>query len=320
MRHVARRRRYRARVLAGLALFALTGCNVILGIHEPSDQVLDAGGGGAGAPASPTALLRAAWPMPNPAASGTNHPQSYRAEGGAVTNRVTQLVWQQAVDEQTFTQPEAAAYCDALELAGMRFRLPFRIELLSLVDFTNPSPAIDAEAFPGTPADPFWTDSRLVGAGSTVWLVDFGASTGYSSSSDVGLQNRVRCVAGGGGVAGRLESRPDSVLDTGTVLEWQRAATAQLQAFAEAREYCAALELLGGGFRLPTLKELHTLVDETRADPAIDRDAFPDAQTADHWTSSPVAGAEGQVWTVNFQFGFDRAQAADSLQRVRCVR
>jgi hypothetical protein len=49
------------------------------------------------------------------------------------------------------------------------------------------------------------------------------------------------------------------------------AAVAQQQALA----HCAALSLAGGGFRLPSIAELLTLVDPTRSQPAIDPIAFP---------------------------------------------
>jgi hypothetical protein len=110
------------------------------------------------------------------------------------------------------------------------------------------------------------------------------------------------------------------VTDTGTKLVWQRDLSTDAYAWADADAYCAGLDLAGQGWRLPTIKELLTLVDETRTSPAIDLRAFP-GETGEYvWSSSRVADAKSERWSVGFRFGFDAAVKATTKQRVRCVR
>ncbi len=141
----------------------------------------------------------AQWPMPNPAGVGLPNPVSYdTSTPGIVLDRVTGLVWQRAVDPNSYTWDANAGvgsaqfYCKSLVLAGGGWRLPSAIELASLVDFTRPSPAIDPNAFPTTPADYFWTSSPAASLPVSAWDVTF--NTGATSSDGVGSARRVRCV------------------------------------------------------------------------------------------------------------------------------
>lgn len=139
----------------------------------------------------------ALWPMPNPASSGLPHPASYdTSTAGVVTDRVTGLMWQAAVSPTTYTWADAKAYCGALVLAGHSdWRLPSRIELVSLVDFTiaRPGPTIDASAFPNAPSGTFWTAStRALQETSSAWYVLF--DTGFVFTDLMSLAHSVRCV------------------------------------------------------------------------------------------------------------------------------
>jgi len=64
------------------------------------------------------------------------------------------------VDAGSYTWSEAQALCTSLRSAAPRTGdCPRRIELLSLLDTTRASPAIDPVTFPGTPSSIFWTTS-----------------------------------------------------------------------------------------------------------------------------------------------------------------
>lgn len=143
----------------------------------------------------------AGWPMPNgpvDVAAGAPNPASYTDNGdGTVTDKVTGLMWQQAVPETSYTWPQAVSYCDALTLAGHSdWRLPRRIELVSLVDFGRGNPAIETTYFSSTPSAYFWTSSMTAGSSSTAWVVGFGDgyASGYTSFSNVSYPEAIRCV------------------------------------------------------------------------------------------------------------------------------
>ena len=132
----------------------------------------------------------ALWPMPNPASlPGLPHPANYdTSTPGVVTDKVTGLMWQRSVDPGTYTWADAKTYCANLALAGFSdWRLPTRIELVSLLDFTVASgPMIDVSAFPDTPNTNFWTSSRVTGIATQAWMGTDILSVTYALS--------VRCV------------------------------------------------------------------------------------------------------------------------------
>ena len=83
----------------------------------------------------------AAWPMPNPPSTGLPNAASYdtASTSGVVKDQVTGLWWQQTLGDNPSGQSWSAAggYCAALALGGHNdWRVPTRIELVSLLDFT----------------------------------------------------------------------------------------------------------------------------------------------------------------------------------------
>ncbi len=138
------------------------------------------------------------WPMPS-RGLGANTAPSYTLLTDTVVDGVTQLIWQRNVPESvsgcgsTCTWDKAKAYCESLELDGASdWRLPTRIELVSILDDEAIMPSIDAEAFPNTPSQSFWTASIYAGESSRAWVVAFGAFQSIAQAKTSG--HRVRCV------------------------------------------------------------------------------------------------------------------------------
>ena len=126
--------------------------------------------------------------------------------------------------------------------------------------------------------------------------------------------------AGADAPPGRYTVSNGTVYDTRTQLTWQQSVDAGAYPQANAVTYCAGLSLAGGGWRLPTVSELLSIVDRTKYDPAIDPIAFPSTPAAGFWSSSPYVGSAGNAWNVNFEIGNSYSYAASSARRVRCVR
>ncbi len=137
------------------------------------------------------------WPMPNQPGGGLPNSQNYTVltvgSEEVVRDEVTRLVWQRGLDPRRFTWPDAMAYCDALILAGWDdWRLPSRIELVSLLNLAYTDPSIDQLAFPNTPGEWFWTASRQAGDPSRAWFVYF--YFGYPDTDPDTNQYPARCV------------------------------------------------------------------------------------------------------------------------------
>jgi hypothetical protein len=267
----------------------------------------------------PPAALREcdqAFPMPNPASTGLPRPASYTANAdGTVTDDVTGLTWEAAVDGKAYMQDEAVAHCTAL---GPGWRLPTRLELVSLVDYAvaSPQPTINP-IFAGTPTTTFWTASAYHGDVGDDWYVGFDA--GYS---DYGIQNQsdaVRCVraAAPGCLGSRYQPQANgSVLDQATGLTWQQPLDPGSYTWQGAQAYCAGL---GAGWRVPSLTETQTIIDDYQEYPAVDLDVFPGTPSVDFWTSSPKSDGSS-YWYVDFFYGSSDTEVAEQLYRVRCVR
>jgi hypothetical protein len=145
------------------------------------------------------------WPMPNPdAAVGPwdgapmlPHTMTYDAgtDGGNLVayDVVTGLTWQRGYDPASSL---ADAWNKCVGLHGAGWRVPTRIELVSLLDFTVASgqPLISASAFPGTAPLSYWTSSPVAGSDGGVWTVSFQSGLTDNTGAAVSV---VRCVQGG---------------------------------------------------------------------------------------------------------------------------
>lgn len=111
-----------------------------------------------------------------------------------------------------------------------------------------------------------------------------------------------------------------TVLDTSTNLTWQRDVPSQTFTWEGAKHYAASLDFAGGGWRLPTLQELVSVVDYSKFAPAIDAVVFPSTPPEFFWSASPYAVSSYLAWYVDFGYGYTFNSLVDGSGRVRCVR
>ena len=118
----------------------------------------------------------------------------------------------------------------------------------------------------------------------------------------------------------------DTIEDTKTLLAWERFSLRQTRNFGAATTGC-----IGFG-RLPTVKELLTLVDEQphqeydialakTVTKMIDQNAFGSftGEDAPYWSSTPT-GTTGEHWAVSFRDG-TMSKVLDGTQiYARCVK
>jgi hypothetical protein len=123
----------------------------------------------------------------------------------------------------------------------------------------------------------------------------------------------------------------DVIQDLYTDLYWQRYASSTPVPWARSFAVCESLSLgkYPNGWRVPSYKELLTLVDEAPhteyesgalVQKAIDPNAFP-GTTVDtpYWTSSMPASQPTNAYAVNFHTGVPQLQDALTSFYVRCV-
>jgi hypothetical protein len=116
------------------------------------------------------------------------------------------------------------------------------------------------------------------------------------------------------------------VFDENLKLEWQQKIPEGEFDWQSAANYCGQEYAGSYGWRLPTPKELLSIVDNGKFDPAINTDYFPDTNDEWFWTSADFASTEsydsGKAWFVRFDSGFlsHKKKTESEKMHVRCVR
>jgi hypothetical protein len=260
--------------------------------------------------------------MPNPPVAALPNPFNYTDNGdGTVLDHVTGLVWQKAVSGSA-TWAAAPAYCTSLTLPapnGMTWQVPTRIQLLSIVDYTTGA-AVDAPFLasgqpPGgkyTWTSTPWVVSQISTKPQDAWMVNFGGGGGLTSNAAAQTATEwIRCVA-----APPVTTLPyphyvqvgtGEVGDVETGLIWAQESNNVLMTQAAAGAYCKALGLNGHTWRLPSVNELASLVDDNpninKVSPAIDQCVFADTSATIYYISSSAWGTT--PWGLNYEDGFD---------------
>jgi hypothetical protein len=117
--------------------------------------------------------------------------------------------------------------------------------------------------------------------------------------------------------ANRFVTGSGTVYDNKTKLTWMQPTTDDIYTWEEAKSHCAGQ---GAGWRLPTLKELYTIVDVRRWEPAADTNYFPDTRNDWYWSSTPLYGSPNEAWFINFSLGIGGHYGVTDENYVRCVR
>ena len=112
-----------------------------------------------------------------------------------------------------------------------------------------------------------------------------------------------------------------TVTDFATGLTWQQSDAHNNigRDHSAAIGYCNGLTLAGGGWRLPAVKELSSIVDYRRLIPSINLSYFPDALSSDYWSASYESGID-DAYVVYFWPGTISSQDTTDELEVRCVR
>jgi hypothetical protein len=249
---------------------------------------------------------------------------SYGVSGSVITDSVTGLQWRKdVIDDKLWSG--AGPACAALNVSDAGtppWRLPTRLELVSLLDFgAVPKLLQPVELDVLTKANSVWTSTDAKGnPGSLAWIVNF--SVGNVGGAPKTSALPVRCVRGTP-PAPKLQVNATCkvVSDVGTGLMWQQAADAPQYVWQDALKHCEGLvHAETADWRLPSAKELMTIVLDSAVQPAIDAQVFQGALTATYWTSTPNLSKPGDARVVDFSIGASFSNVMSAPFHVRCVR
>lgn len=248
------------------------------------------------------------------------NPKSYTDNGdGTVMDNNTGLMWQKQDDGTTRAWATAGAYCEGLTLGGHSdWRLPTKKELITIVDYSVPSPGPTINPiFKNTKSSYYWASTTYDGNTGNAWSVNF--YYGYINYGNKGNALYTRCVRGGQPVVHFYDNGDDTVSDGRTGLIWQKRDDGVTRTWGDALLYCERLNLAGrSDWRLPNIIELESLTDDSRHNPAIDP-VFAGAGASYYWSSTTNSYSRGYAWFVSFGSGSVYNYNKPNSSRVRCV-
>lgn len=260
------------------------------------------------------------------------------------TDPATGLEWQKCTDALSGTScsegspkpyvwDSAITRCDDLIWAGKDdWRLPSIQELVTIVDYSTSDPAINTKVFPPTPALGFWSSSSFIAPSNPpyAWGIDF--TSGYIAYDDRTIYRTdgylVRCVRGEPLIrdfTNDIKGNDLVVNDKAASLMWQGCAAelsgpgcagvARSLNWEEANDYCNQLTYANyTDWRLPTIRELVSIVDYTTYLPAIDKAKFPATPTnAPYWSSTPIFNQATLAWSVYFDYGRTKYEKTNTI-------
>ncbi len=245
---------------------------------------------------------------------------SYRDNGdGTVTDLNTSLMWQKTPPAVHYTWDEAVTYAENLQLAGYDdWRMPTIKELYSLVAFSGSIRTMTAYIntdyfdfeYPDTSQGyriidaQYWSSNKYVGTtmrgDKSAFGFNFadGRIKAYPTGRKGGPTKRsyIRCVRGPKGYGRNkfLDNGNGTVTDMATGLMWQKNDSGITMNWKDALSYAENLKYAGyDDWRLPNAKELHSIVDYTRA---------PDAPDPEHRSAAidpifNITRIESWFWT-----------------------
>lgn len=299
------------------------------------------GGGGGGTTPPPLAPTTQSWPD-SPTRFCTDGSNAIACPGGVsgqdghyainvptyttttetVTDSASGLVWQRNPPFTALNKAAALTYCDNLVLEGMSdWRMPTRLELTSIVDAGRVVPPYETTAFPGIPSNSFfWTSTAYAADSTRSFVINTNYPVTYIFNNTTATEEIVRCVRGTG-FTGSLTVAGGSVTDSTTGLVWESGTNAATMSWQNALAYCEGLTLDGvSTWRLPSQKELSSIVDDTRTAPAIST-AFSSRPATVFWTSTPVPIFPSTAYVIDFNTGGNSGivHPFTNLRNVRCV-
>lgn len=231
----------------------------------------------------------------------------------------------------------ALSYCDGLDWGGATdWRLPDRYEINSIEDLSVRTPSLDVTVFPLPATGTSWCSSTLASDTTVAWGGDF--TYGQIRIDFKTTPWYVRCVRGRPTPRAErfVRSLPVTnepvVTDSVTGLIWQGcpagqsgsmcgSGSAASYTWQQALKYCESLTWSGEtNWRLPSIKELVSVVDDRFVSPSVDVTLFPGTPLSFFWASSSWAVGNQAAWVVSFTYGDSDGSNKPNANNVRCVR
>ncbi len=259
-----------------------------------------------------------------------NIPSYTNNNNGTITDNITGLMWQQA-DGGEMTIENAFIYADNLVLVGFSdWRLPSPSESFSILNHQNNNPAMNSTYFTTSSAQYWWTNAYQLGDATKVWTTNAGGGIGNKPKAETisagGIfRYHARCIRDVSTptvIANHFIDNGDgTITDNLTQLIWQKVPNANLLTWENAITYAESLSLANAtDWRLPNIKELQSLNDETKSNPSVNTTFFATIGSKNYWSSTSLPNQVLESWYWNTQFGITTYAAKTATNYVICVK
>ncbi|MEA1967563.1 MAG: DUF1566 domain-containing protein [Thermodesulfobacteriota bacterium] len=157
-------------------------------------------------------------------------------------------------------------------------------------------------------------------------LPDTGIEKCYDNNSEIACPSKGEPFYGqdaqyNGPAMAYQDNGNGTVTDLNTQLMWQQSDDGVEREWQDACDYCDNLDFAGyADWRIPTRRELFSIVDLGKYDPAINTDYFPACKSSWYWSGSTRTGSTDGAWVVDFYFGIIGWGGKTNDGYVRCVR
>jgi Protein of unknown function (DUF1566)/Secretion system C-terminal sorting domain len=259
-----------------------------------------------------------------------NVPSFTNNANGTITDNITGLMWQQA-DGGEMTIENAITYADNLVLGGFSdWRLPSPSESFSILNHQNNMPAINTTYFINTNAGYWWTNAYQFGDATKVWTTNAGGGIGNKPKTETisaggTFRFHPRCVRDVSTptvIANHFTDNGDgTITDNLTQLIWQKIPNTNLLTWENAITYAESLSLASAtDWRLPNIKELQSLNDESKINPSVNTTFFSTIGIKNYWSATTLPNQVLESWFWNTQFGITTYAAKTTTNYVICVK
>lgn len=260
----------------------------------------------------------------------TNVPSYTNNANGTITDNVTGLMWQQ-IDGGEMTIESAATYCNNLVLGGYSdWRLPSPMESFSILNHQNNNPAMNTSFFTASAAEYWWTNTYQAGDATKVWCTNAGGGIGNHPKSETisagGVKKfhvrAVRDISAPATIANHFTDNGNgTITDNLTQLIWQKIPNTNSLTWEQAISYAENLSLAtAADWRLPNIKELQSLNDESVTNPSANTAFFSTIGVHNYWSSTSLPNQTLKAWYWNTQFGITTYDTKTNTDYVICVR
>jgi Protein of unknown function (DUF1566)/Secretion system C-terminal sorting domain len=261
----------------------------------------------------------------------TMHAPTYINNGnGTITDTVTTLMWQ-GTDGGEMSIEKATLYCDTLLLGGYtNWRLPNAQEAFSILNLQYNNPALNTTYFTNTNAGYWWTSEAQANDATKIWCTNAGGGIGNHPKSETisagGTKKfharAVRDVSAPITIPTHFTDNADgTITDNLTNLMWQKVASATLQTWENAITNAENLVLASlTDWRLPNIKELQSLNDESVVQPSVTAPYFANLGVNKFWSNTSLPNQTSKAWYWSTAFGITTYDDKTITNSALCVR